>query len=364
MQQYSGMIFERARSFGAQISLAVFSADHFGEKGAEVLKVVRKVFMGPGVFVRRVFAKALPLLFTPLLGWLFTWIYYYYSGSKEVCWGDVVGLRVACKVIQTEPGYSLGLAIRQVYWLMFFFAFEGNSAIVEPSLVVSGCLSLVACVFFFVNQSAFLVLSVSTLLLSCWYIKWRVNIYTRWFMFIEVFFFKGFTVVWLFLEVLRFVFSFESRSIENDTQDSFEVEPLYPSPYLSIALPQSATTLSDGYFQGEPSGMSNEERLMALLGDRFLGVLGARWLQVNGLQVSTVRGIDDLQTDEALLTWVDGLVQSACGKKKRSSFAEVLWGEVYCSLNTGDISFPDVWEAFEVFQRHVAKANNLAMPLE
>jgi hypothetical protein len=365
MKQFSGMIFERARSFGAQVSLANFLAGHFGAEGTKVIKVVRKVSLGPGVLIRRSFAKALPLFFTPLLVWLISWLYYFYNGPKEVCWGGIVGVRVACRVIETERVYSLGRALQQVYWLMFFFLFEGDSTIFEPNVGISVVWSLLSCIFFFLDHNVFKLFGVSTLLLGSWSVGWGVMIPVKWFAFVEVFFSKGSSLFWLFFVAFEVVAGHDFKSTETDSSwDDFEVRSRLPSKYLSIALPPDACVLSDGYFTDVPVAMTNDERLMALLGDRFLGALGVMWLQEYGLQVSTVRGVDDLQTDDALLAWVDSLVTSTNSKKKRASFAEVLWGEVCCCFAKNEVTFFEVWEAFVKFQKDVADVNKLVVPVE
>jgi len=305
---------------------------------------------GPGFMLRKWFSRGLwGLMFPFFIYWFMTFAAFVGPG-KEVCVYAIYGFRSTCSLVRRSSFYTFTMAGRHFFWILFFYLFEGEGAWVLLSSV-SKCLVFffgVLVSFYFPVAGKDMVLA--CLLMVCWSSVGGTRRFIRWMSL--VFVMTGFGVFALICEVL-FVGDIVV-AVGGEEVVSCAVEP---HRFLSLEVPVGSCVMSKGYFLDRTvgCGMSDEERVMALKGDRFLKVLAVQMMSENAEQVSSVVKYDKAQEDRVFALWLQRAgVVSENGKKTRASFAEVLWGEVFDLYRQGLVEYVRVWEAYVVFHMETA----------
>jgi hypothetical protein len=287
------------------------------------------------------------LLFFPFIFWLILQLGLKMDPGKEVCATAAFGLRTTCAVVRRESFYSIAMAFRHAYWVVFFLLFEGPGAFLTPGAV---SLLSVGCVGVFLGNWFPVVgryLVHSCVVLVCWARVKKVFPMFRWI-----------ALLFLVLDFNVFLVGLEAVVLWDREEKYEEVEEevvdcYVPHILLSLEVPVGSCQMTTGYFENRAAeeSMTDDERVMALKGDRFLKWCAVRYIALQGGTVALVTVYEAAQTDEVFRGWVFTKIgELGHGKKTRASYPEVMWGEIFDLFVDGQLSFVRVWDAFVAFQ--------------
>lgn len=277
---------------------------------------------GPGKVLRFFLVSGFPVFLFPLLLYLFHWVYLWFQSSHEVCTLALGVVRVGCKEVLPEVRYGLSQALHRAYWLLFFTLFEGSEVLPGAVFVRSVVMFTLGFLTWFVFPEVGSVFLFSSLAMLIWCNAKTVHSVFRWTVFLLVI--AGFGPVWILIEVFTL---FDVGKVGAVQVSESPVVSLVPHKFLSLSVPPDSCSVSENYFlrRAQGDGMTEKQRSVALVGDRFLKLLASHWVESRDLTVSAVGRHESCQTDEALLGWTASVVGSVeGGKKTRASFAEVL----------------------------------------
>jgi hypothetical protein len=342
----SGLVYGNGFSKTAMFSISSYLWGKANMVEPHFRGLIHGRFKGPGECLRDLFRGGFPVFMVFPVLWLFLTFLFYLKEGEEVCWDFGYGMKLACHVVKRESFYTFTDMLRHSYWTFFFMVSEGLTAPVKFTTQTS--LVLVVVGVLVSPLVSFGGVIITTGVLSIVWSQRNSFYYVRWVLLLT--YMVNSTIPWVLLEYATGSFSNVDATVIRVVSKK---KVMVPHRFFALEVPTGTTLVSDAYFSGRSSSaMTEDERVLALVGDRFLKLLAARWLVHASKEVSYITALEALQMDDKFLAWTDARVEcKEIGKKTRSSFPEVLWGEIYLAWEKKLVSFDQVWEAFVGFQK-------------
>lgn len=320
-------------------------------KGSDIERVmgIRVVRNGPGGLLRTAFWSKVFVFLGPFCLWIFSMFLVIIHGKKDVCSHTLIGYSVGCKKEYEPATYSFELAIVHSFWLASFTVCEGEEVNRDKLVVCSTGLVFVGLTVSFFDRSLGFYLFSFAIVFFVWLRRKKSVIWFRWLLLLGLC--LGFTPFCSLIELF-----FDDGDGLSEVFYDVPAVVTKPHRFLALEVGEYDCVMSESYFTDRISGggMTEEERSMALLGDRFLKLLGADQLYRREMPVGLISVQENLQTDDIMGKWTRSKFGKLDhGKKTIGSFSEVMWGEVFLMFAKGSVTYDNVVAAFCAYSKEV-----------